>query len=357
MTMKKIFSLTSLSTLALAVTKDQEWAAIQSLEKLWTSDNRDRAPNAVRFGFHSCFEQGCNGCLDLTNPGNKGLELTYTLLNDIYDNELPNSIPEGDTIMSRADFWALAAWNAMRATLDDEYHEQADEIGFKYGRIDCPTSPVWPSNFPISFPNEKLGVDEIRRSFGKESIFGFTDDEAVALIGGGHSLGQAHLAVSGYEGPWDNSPHQLDAEYFEELVEETWVQRKTLMHKFQFNEEDFEDDEGNLPPIMMLNTDMALLKEMKISDNSTGIVSTQCAIIEEDDNSCPDSVLARKTREYADGGSDALIPDFLAVYHKLLTTTQDNLDLGTATGDCPVDNCNGAWSLAFGGLIFIQGMF
>merc|ERR1719454_38855 len=241
----------------------------------------------------------------------------------------------------------------MRATLDSDYHEQADEIGFKYGRTDCPTSPVWPSDRPVSFPDEKLGVAEIRRSFGANSIFKFTDDEAVALIGGGHSLGQAHLQNSGYEGPWDNSPNQLNAGYFNELVEETWVQRRTLMQNHQFNEEDFADDDGDLPPIMMLNTDMALLKNMENLDDSTGVVVNSCKTVEEGSDECPDSVLARKTREYADGGTELLVPDFLSVYHKLLTTTEENLTLRSATGECPVDNCNSAWTTTFGALTFL----
>jgi len=328
----KILDLASLSGFALAVTQEQEQAATQSLEKLWNPSNRARAPNAVRFGFHSCFEFGCNGCLDLTNPGNKGLEETYALLNEIYENELPAQVPSGDTIMSRADFWALAAWNAMTATLDPDFYQQADLIGMKYGRVDCPTSPVWPNNRPVSFPDERLGVAEIRRSFGAESIFGFTDDEAVALIGGGHSLGQAHLENSGYQGPWDDSPLELDAEYFEELVEENWVQRKTSMDKHQFNEEDFEQEDQDEDAIMMLNSDMALLKNIVNFDSETGVVTGSCRVIEEGSDICPDSVLAGKTREYAEGGSNLLVPDFLAVYHKLLTTTEDNLVLQAATG-------------------------
>ena len=40
----------------------------------------------VRFGFHSCFRVGCNGCLNINNGANAGLESIYEELNDLYDS-------------------------------------------------------------------------------------------------------------------------------------------------------------------------------------------------------------------------------------------------------------------------------
>ena len=49
--------------------------------------------------------------------------------------------------------------------------------------------------------------------------FGFTDDETVAIMGA-HSIGQASLENSGFDGPigWDRTNDVLDVDYYDRLV-------------------------------------------------------------------------------------------------------------------------------------------
>jgi len=67
---------------------------------------RSRKPIAklVRFIFHDCITE-CDGCVDINNVENRGLESTFTALNNIYDNETSGF---SSTNMSRADFYAIA---------------------------------------------------------------------------------------------------------------------------------------------------------------------------------------------------------------------------------------------------------
>merc|ERR1719499_1283299 len=52
--------------------------------------------------------------------------------------------------------------------------------------------------------------------------FGFTLEEYIAMIGGGHSIGQMHPTRSGFFGTWTFNPTKLDNEYFVQLLKQTW---------------------------------------------------------------------------------------------------------------------------------------
>jgi len=54
-------------------------------------------------GFHSCVG-GCDGCINLNEGDNSGLEDLHNALNVEYDN-----LNLAKLNISRADFWALAA--------------------------------------------------------------------------------------------------------------------------------------------------------------------------------------------------------------------------------------------------------
>jgi len=53
-------------------------------------------------------------------------------------------------------------------------------------------------------------------------IMGLSSRELVALMGGGHSLGQMHESRSGFHGPWTADPTHLDNDYFKLLLTEEW---------------------------------------------------------------------------------------------------------------------------------------
>jgi len=85
----------------------------------------------------------------------------------------------------------------------------------------------------------KLSAKEVRDTF--QTRMGWTDQETVALIGGGHTLGRSHgncaslphgsstkctgayTTSSGYEGAWTRTPSQWNYDFFEAMLEHEWV--------------------------------------------------------------------------------------------------------------------------------------
>ena len=59
--------------------------------------------------FHDCVSSQCDGCLNLDNASNAGLDGIISELDQLY-------VGIYDSDMSRADFWALAAVKALEFT-------------------------------------------------------------------------------------------------------------------------------------------------------------------------------------------------------------------------------------------------
>ena len=59
--------------------------------------------------FHDCVSSQCDGCLNLDNASNAGLDGIISDLDQLY-------VGIYDSDMSRADFWALAAVKALELT-------------------------------------------------------------------------------------------------------------------------------------------------------------------------------------------------------------------------------------------------
>ena len=82
----------------------QNEAEIQLAEDLvdeYFKTHKQLTPKMVRFAFHSCVgPAGCNGCLNINHPDNKGLEEIFMDMNSIFSKT---------TGFSRADLWALAS--------------------------------------------------------------------------------------------------------------------------------------------------------------------------------------------------------------------------------------------------------
>ena len=56
--------------------------------------------------FHDCVS-GCDGCINLNNPDNFGLEAATVPINKLYDDNNYASI------LTRADYWAMAGYVAV----------------------------------------------------------------------------------------------------------------------------------------------------------------------------------------------------------------------------------------------------
>ena len=64
-------------------------------------NNSVLAPKFLRLAFHDCIG-GCDGCVDMTDPGNDGLAIPMAALSGVVSKWKNSDI-------SRADIWSLAA--------------------------------------------------------------------------------------------------------------------------------------------------------------------------------------------------------------------------------------------------------
>lgn len=116
--------------------------------------------------------------------------------------------------VSYADLWVYAGLVAIEEM-------GGPNIPMRWGRCDEKSySKKIPANGRLP-DADKLG-DHIRAVFYR---MGFSDQEIVALVGGGHALGRCHTDRSGYTGPWTNAPTTFSNEYFRVLFEEPWTEK------------------------------------------------------------------------------------------------------------------------------------
>ena len=109
---------------------------------------------------------GCDGCININNEDNAGLEATIAALDTVYtDNGY-------DSVLSRADFWALAGIYAVDKTIalnnadceEDDCQVPDSGIVFQWGRVDCDTAPY--TDVDVGLPSALLAhtdVGKIRR--------------------------------------------------------------------------------------------------------------------------------------------------------------------------------------------------
>lgn len=138
--------------------------------------------------------------------------------------------------ISYADLWILAGNTALEEM-------GCPPIPFRPGRADDADEKTCPPDGRL--PDAALGAQHLRDIFYRQ---GFNDQEIVALSGA-HSLGRCHTDRSGFWGPWTRAPTTFSNEYFRELLDNTWTEKKWNGPK------QWEDPTGDL---MMLSTDIAL---------------------------------------------------------------------------------------------------
>eukprot|EP00951_Prasinocladus_malaysianus_P031635 scaffold304162_cov33-Prasinocladus_malaysianus.AAC.1 len=170
----------------------------------------------VRLAFHDCVG-GCDGCIDLDDPDNFGLDIPMDALDPIVE-----AFPYNETGLSRADIYALAG---LQGAYDSQPVEPGARGFYEYelefsGRPDCDgdyrKGPH--REMPQSTGNGEYVITYFKETFGLENV-----TEIVALMGA-HSLGQASMDNSGYNGTWLGHPHYLDNTYFDELMAGPWTQ-------------------------------------------------------------------------------------------------------------------------------------
>lgn len=165
-----------------------------------------------------------------TDGANAGLEAGRDFLVE-FNNKYP--------WISRGDLWTLGGVVAVQEA-------GGPKIKWRPGRVDVVDKAQIPPNGLL--PDAAQGATHVRNVFQR---MGFTDQEAVALIGA-HCLGRCHTWRSGFDGPWGPSPNMFTNDFFVRLLD-GWHVRKWDGPK------QYEDDETK--SYMMLPTDIALKED------------------------------------------------------------------------------------------------
>lgn len=123
---------------------------------------------------------------------------------------------------------------------------QGPKIPWRPGRKDLGPEAIPPYH---RLPDASQTSSGYVRSVFNDRL-GFSDEEMVALIGVGHSIGRCHTTSSGYDGPWTFSPTIVTNEFFKLLLNEDWDWKKWNGKK------QYEDVKTK--SLMALPTDMTL---------------------------------------------------------------------------------------------------
>ena len=155
------------------------------------------AAKFLRLAFHDCVG-GCDGCVDMNDPENRGLELPVAALEAAL-------APLTLAYLTRADAWSLAALVAADASQSTSPSAGAGPLDFRFdyvGRENCEDTceDCGPRAGPRGrkFPDAALHTAELLRFFEEE--FGFDARRTVAIMGA-HSIGSLSRENSGFHGP------------------------------------------------------------------------------------------------------------------------------------------------------------
>jgi|ERR1712137_351793 len=203
-------------------------------------DDGSLGPVLIRLAWHS----SGTACVFTKTGGSNGANMRFAPEKDHGANagldvarERLEQIKKKHPEITYADLYILASVVAIEAM-------GGPKIKFTPGRTDSKDNKLCTPDGRL--PDASKGRDHIRAIFYR---MGFNDEEMVALIGGGHALGRCHTDRSGYSGPWTNSPTMFTNDYFVQLLNNKWTEKKWD------GPLQYEDESGNL---MMLPADMEL---------------------------------------------------------------------------------------------------
>ncbi len=180
------------------------------------------APGYVRLGFHDCVG-GCDGCIDMKNTDNKGLEKSLDVLESICGKYKGTKITMADCI-------ALAALRGAYLTQPDNSEKRAFEMNW-IGRPTCEdmnevckdkdgieVTCTTRSGPHREMPSANLTTHGLLAWFKEH--FDFNKKETVAIMGA-HTIGTLSRLNSGFNGPagWKFSfSNILDAGFYVSLL-------------------------------------------------------------------------------------------------------------------------------------------
>lgn len=250
------------------------------------------APTFMRLGFHDCIG-GCDGCIDIDNHDNAGLSNIIDLLQPIVNRH-------GIDGFSRGDIWALAA--TVGADVSQRSDSRVDMTLKWWGRVDCEKTGQTckgPNGETVScnskkgphhqFPNIHMHTAELY-SFFKDG-FGFSQRDTVAIMGA-HTLGRIRKENFNIDAPngWVPNNRELSNQYYEELCGgqspndpiDVLINDAPAWRRFiEFGTRSWVGRPDGLK-IIMLNTDIAVVRNLDSSNMDKSIGRVSCAF---EDNS------------------------------------------------------------------------
>ena len=249
------------------------------------------AAKFVRMGFHDCVG-GCDGCIDLTNGDNFGLE-------EPIDALAPLVARYEHLGLTRADIWVLASLEGARGA-----QANGDNLPFEmtwFGRPNCEDTNVDSACVENEcskkrgphreLPSPHVTTHELISFFNAE--FNFQEPWQTVALMGAHTLGTLSRENSGFHGPngWLGNTNRLDSNYFNDIVGGTLTDflnddfeammdaanwQTAFYNNTSFGTPDRVQWERRTPPehFVMLNADMALVRDLSgFIDDDAGSVT------------------------------------------------------------------------------------
>jgi len=259
----------------------------------------------VRLAFHDAGtyvaatnSYGPVGCLNYSEPGNGGLHPVENMLEPVYQ--------QVKSLVSRADFWVIAAYTAVQDA-------GGPMMPFKSGRVDCTSATFFkPAGL---LPSPEGDWTSVSATF--VTRMGLTIQDTVALMGA-HVLGRAQLQNSGYEFAWVTAPNKFTNAFFRDLMTQQWA----VVYNAQNKTYQWDRSVSSQLTVMMLNTDMALRFSNPNTMGCNDTTSTACM-----NNSVTDALLM----QYANSQTQ-WFQDFTTAYTKLTSLGYSNLSSLTSAG-------------------------
>jgi Peroxidase len=135
-------------------------------------DNKGMGAKFVRLSFHDCVG-GCDGCVDLSNPSNFGLQTPIDILVPV--------VQHNGQFLTIGDIWALAGLVASRVSQKDTTVSFALQF---VGRPQCAGADTTGGPHRV-LPSAHFSTKKVVDFFAK--TFNFSPDETVAILGA-HTL-------------------------------------------------------------------------------------------------------------------------------------------------------------------------
>ena len=134
------------------------------------------------------------------------------------------------------------------------------EIQFMWGRQDCGTSPTTAVVYP--FPSPEMSRSVMYEYFS--TTFGMNEFNTTAVMGA-HTLGNALIANSGYDGDWvDGQDLFFNNRFYQLMIESGISWDKVNVNNAQPPKWQFNGRQASTPVGMMFNTDMDLFYDVTV---------------------------------------------------------------------------------------------